>query len=86
MEFALFSVDFPMESEDLLASGQYLERRRYRNVALGCEIPHSLLLGPWTEEMLRHLYWFIQGLAAVATIHSTGAEVGPPQQLLFVIG
>jgi hypothetical protein len=45
------------------------------DVADGVEIPGSLLLGPWTEEMLKHLFWIKKSGASIDWINSTSGEV-----------
>jgi hypothetical protein len=47
----------------------------YVDLAEGVEIPPSLLLGPWTEDMIRHLYWLVKGNAKIDWINSTSGEV-----------
>lgn len=47
----------------------------YVDVASNVEIPQSLLLGPWTEEMTRHLYWLVKGGAQFDWLTSTTGEV-----------
>jgi hypothetical protein len=72
--------------EDFAVFSSYLLRQRdiadiishwttYVNVADGFEIPHSLLLGPWTEEMTRYLYWMVKGGAQFDWLNSTSGEV-----------
>jgi hypothetical protein len=39
------------------------------------EIPDSLLQGPWTEEMMLHLYWMIRASATIRWEESTSSEV-----------
>jgi hypothetical protein len=46
------------------------------DVARGTEIPNSLLLGPWTEESIRYLFWVTKSGAQVDFIKSTSGEVG----------
>jgi hypothetical protein len=46
------------------------------DVARGTEIPNSLLLGPWTEESIRYLFWATKSGARVDFIKSTSGEVG----------
>ncbi len=48
------------------------------DVADGVEIPHTLLLGPWTEEMIRHLFWIKKSGASIDWVNSTSGEVGSP--------
>ncbi|TAQ88948.1 hypothetical protein B7494_g2743 [Chlorociboria aeruginascens] len=47
-----------------------------KNVADDVEIPRSLLLGPWDEEMTRRLFWLVYGSARVSFIKSTSGEIG----------
>ena len=47
----------------------------YVDVAEGVEIPSSLLLGPWTEDMVKHLYWLVKGNAKIDWITSISGEV-----------
>ncbi|KIN01490.1 hypothetical protein OIDMADRAFT_19303, partial [Oidiodendron maius Zn] len=44
------------------------------DLAKGTEIPHSLLLGPWTKEMIRHLYWLVKSGATLNWLTSTSGE------------
>jgi hypothetical protein len=46
-------------------------------LAQGVEIPHSLLLGPWTEGMIRYLYWIVKSGAQFDWSTSTNGEVCP---------
>ncbi|KAI9730145.1 MAG: magnesium ion transporter [Claussenomyces sp. TS43310] len=39
------------------------------------EIPESLLKGPWTTEMVKHLFWFARAGAQVDWLDSTSGEV-----------
>jgi hypothetical protein len=39
------------------------------------EIPHSLLLGPWSEEMIRHLFWVVKNGGCVNWVTSSTGEV-----------
>lgn len=50
----------------------------YFDVANGLEIPQSLLLGPWTEEMTKFLYWLVKGGAGLDWLTSTSGEVITP--------
>jgi hypothetical protein len=50
-------------------------RQETTDLAKGTEIPHSLLLGPWTEEMIRHLYWLVKSGATLNWLTSTSGEV-----------
>jgi hypothetical protein len=73
--------------EDFMAFSNYVERQienrtsvfykwdTYIDFAGGVEIPRSLLLGPWTEEMIRHLYWMVKGGAQLNWLTSTSGEV-----------
>lgn len=75
--------------EDFTAFSNYVERQienrtslvyswsTYIDFAGGLEIPRSLLLGPWTEEMIRYLYWMLKGGAQVDWLASTSGEVCP---------
>jgi hypothetical protein len=45
------------------------------DVADGVEIPNSLLLGPWTDEMVKHLFWIIKSGAVIDWLNSTSGEV-----------
>jgi hypothetical protein len=47
----------------------------YLNLADGVEIPSGLLLGPWDEQKIRHLYWIVRGGAKVDWVTSTTGEV-----------
>lgn len=47
----------------------------YIDVANDLEIPQSLLLGPWTEEMTRLLFWLVKGGARFDWLNSTSGEV-----------
>lgn len=50
----------------------------HTSLADGVEIPESLLLGPWDDEMVKHLYWFYEGHGKVDSVHSTHGEVSQP--------
>jgi hypothetical protein len=45
------------------------------DVADGVEIPNSLLLGPWTDEMIKHLFWIKKSGASIDWLNSTSGEV-----------
>ena len=45
------------------------------DVAKDVEIPITLLLGPWTEESIRYLFWVTKSGAGVDFITSTSGEV-----------
>ena len=47
----------------------------YLDVASTFEIPQSLLLGPWTEDMTRMLFWLVKGGAKFNWLTSTSGEV-----------
>ena len=42
------------------------------------EIPISLLLGPWTEDMISHLFWLVKSGARIGWLNSTTGEVNLP--------
>ncbi len=39
------------------------------------EIPDYLLRGPWTEDMVMHLFWFARAGARINLLYSTSGEV-----------
>jgi hypothetical protein len=45
------------------------------DVALGINIPESLLSGPWTEEKIRYLFWMTKSGARIDWLISTSGEV-----------
>jgi len=45
------------------------------DVADDVEIPNSLLLGPWTDEMIKQLFWLIKSGAEIGWLYSTSGEV-----------
>jgi hypothetical protein len=45
------------------------------DVADGVEIPNSLLLGPWNDEMIKHLFWIRKSGASIDWLNSTSGEV-----------
>lgn len=47
----------------------------YADVGPGVEIPRSLLVGPWDEEMTKRLYWLVKNNAQIDWISSTSGEV-----------
>jgi hypothetical protein len=46
-----------------------------KDVAEGVEIPTSLLLGPWTEDDIRFLFWLVKAGAQIDWLNSTSGEV-----------
>ena len=46
-----------------------------RDLAMDVEIPSSLLLGPWTEDNIKLLFWLIKAGARIDWINSTSGEV-----------
>jgi hypothetical protein len=47
-----------------------------KDVADGVEIPTSLLLGPWDEAKIKHLFWLVKsGGATIDWLNSTSGEV-----------
>lgn len=51
---------------------------RFRDLADETEIPHNLLIGPWTEGSVRYLYWLVKSGAKLEWITSTSGEVRFP--------
>lgn len=47
----------------------------FLNVAEGTQIPTSLLMGPWSEEALEYLFWFVNAGARIDWVSSTSGEV-----------
>lgn len=45
------------------------------DIAKGTEIPKRFLLGPWTGNMIKHLYWLVKSGAQVDWLTSTSGEV-----------
>lgn len=45
------------------------------------EIPNSLLLGPWSEELIKYLFWAVKSGARVHWLKSTSGEVS---QFLYI--
>ncbi|KAL3422303.1 hypothetical protein PVAG01_06459 [Phlyctema vagabunda] len=59
--------------EDSIASAANWDK--YNDIHYRTEIPGNLLAGPWTEEMVRKLFWLVRGGASVQrTIESTSTE------------
>jgi len=52
-------------------------------LAYGVEIPINLLAGPWTDEMLKHLYWLVKSGASIDWVQSTLGEVFRHRLLLL---
>lgn len=75
-DFEAFSSDVRGENVD---SDFKRHWTTYVDVANGLEIPESLLLGPWTEEMVRYLYWLVRGGAELNWLTSTSGEVSQAQ-------
>ena len=48
---------------------------RNTDVSDGLEIPISLLSGPWSEDMIRYLFWVVKSGAQIDWINSTIGEV-----------
>jgi len=46
-----------------------------RDLVMGVEIPSSLLLGPWTEDNIKLLFWLIKAGARIDWVNSTSGEV-----------
>lgn len=44
-------------------------------IAYGVEIPISLLSGPWTDDMIKHLFWLVRSGARIDWVQSTLGEV-----------
>ncbi|KAM3075877.1 magnesium ion transporter [Clarireedia jacksonii] len=44
------------------------------DVAEGTQIPISLLMGPWDEDALKYLFWFVQAGAKIDWVSSTSGE------------
>jgi magnesium transporter len=74
-----FEEDFATFSS--YVQGEYADKNvvrmwtTYFDVADGFDIPQSLLLGPWTEEMTKLLYWLVKGGAKLNWLTSTSGEV-----------
>jgi hypothetical protein len=49
-----------------------------RDVEFGVQIPQSLLSGPWTEEMVKRLFWLSKSGASINWLTSTDGEVSHP--------
>jgi hypothetical protein len=47
----------------------------YLGLADGAEIPHGLLLGPWTEESTKYLFWLVKSGAKLEWVKSINGEV-----------
>lgn len=79
MPSAYFAEDFMRFSNSVLQRD--FSRRKdacwdtYIGITAGVEIPHTLLLGPWTEETMMHLYWMVKSGAQLDWITSTAGEV-----------
>jgi hypothetical protein len=56
----------------------------YIGVAHGIEIPQTLLVGPWTEETTRHLYWMVKSGAQLEWVTSTIGEVSSCPGFVFM--
>jgi len=54
----------------------------YMDVEDGVEIPPSLLTGPWTEEMVKYLFWMVKSGARLEWLTSTSGEVSSISALL----
>jgi len=72
-EFARFSNIVERESEESLR--RHYNFSTYKDVDPRTEIPNSLLLGPWTADMTRYLFWLVRGGARIQWTDSTGGEV-----------
>jgi hypothetical protein len=75
-----FDNDFTSFSEFTQERDRFSIRRHYnwdvnRDLATGVEIPSSLLLGPWTEDSIKLLFWLIKAGARIDWIGSTSGEV-----------
>ena len=66
-EFSNYFSSFP--------SNDKLSNARYMHVASETEIPQSLLSGPWTEDMIRHLFWLVKAGAQINSTSSITGEV-----------
>jgi hypothetical protein len=56
----------------------------YLDVAEGTQIPTSLLTGPWDEDALKYLFWFVTAGAKIDWVSSTSGEVSlKPTSLLL---
>lgn len=45
------------------------------DVAVGVQVPDSLLQAPWMEDKIRHLFWLAKSGAGVNFVSSTSGEV-----------
>ncbi|PMD27778.1 hypothetical protein NA56DRAFT_640553 [Hyaloscypha hepaticicola] len=75
-----FDNDFTSFSEFTQERDRFSIRRHYnwdvnRDLAAGVEIPSSLLLGPWTEDSIKLLFWLIKAGARIDWVGSTSGEV-----------
>lgn len=66
-----FNINWNIDKTIIDANTEY----QRRDIAKGVEIPHSLLLGPWTEDMTQYLYWLAKSGATVNWVTSTSGEV-----------
>lgn len=48
---------------------------RNTDVSDGIEIPSGLLAGPWTDDMIKHLFWLVKSGAEIDWVNSTLGEV-----------
>jgi hypothetical protein len=72
-DFELFNTWFVREKEE----HRFLSHSWAVNldVTMGVEIPDSLLRGPWTEDMIKYLFWLVKSGASVDFLNSTSGEV-----------
>jgi hypothetical protein len=72
-----FNKDFDLFSDFCLRQALHITvcYKETADVETGVEIPESLLLGPWTEDQLKELFWLVKGGARINWRTSTGGEV-----------
>jgi len=75
----VFEQDFNSFSDIILSKNismlQCTSWDTYMDVEEGVEIPPSLLTGPWTEEMIKYLFWMVKSGARLEWLTSTSGEV-----------
>lgn len=75
-DFAAFLTSTKNSDPAHMLKHPYLEERQKSvDVAYRTEIPHNLLLGPWTDDMVQFLYWLVKSGATLSWDKSTSGEV-----------
>ena len=73
IEFEAFSESFTERDGDHV--WEHCSWRTNFDAEVNFEIPNSLLVGPWSEETIRYMFWVAKSGAHIGWIESTSGEV-----------